>query len=65
MIYVIQTNGKGAHTTADTVKFLTFLSMDEFSKFKTVAERKSSDGHKYWVRFDVVEPGDEFEPVSE
>lgn len=65
MIYVIQTKGKGAHTKADTVKFLTFLSMDEFSKFKTVAERKSSDGHKYWVRFDVVEPGDEFELYSE
>lgn len=64
MIYVIQSNGKG-DGRADYVKLLTFLSDQEAKKHIAKNERKYSDGNKYWVRFDFVEPGVTIENCSE
>lgn len=64
MIYVIESKGKG-QGKADTVMLRTFLSMQEFHKYAETKEMKQSDGHKYWTRFDIVEPGEEIENYSE
>ena len=64
MIYVIQSSGKGIGY-AVTVMLRTFLSDDEASKYISENTRKQSEGHKYWNRFDIVEPGQSVENYSE
>jgi len=64
MIYVIQSNGKG-DGNADSVTFRVFESTQDACNYVDIHEKKYSNGHKHWVRFDIVEPGDVVENFSE
>jgi hypothetical protein len=55
MIYVIQSNGKG-QGKADTIKLLIFPAYKDAFDHIDINERRNSDGHKHWTRFDIVEP---------
>jgi hypothetical protein len=64
MIYVIESKGKG-DSRADYVTLRTFLSEREANVYIQKYTQKNSDGHKYWTRFDIVEPGERIEPYAE
>lgn len=64
MIYVIESQGKG-DSHADYVRLLTFLSAREVNLHIKSSTEKNSEGHKYWTRFDIVEPGETIEPYAE
>jgi hypothetical protein len=64
MIYVIQSNGKG-ESPADFVTFLTFPSYEVAEQYIDKNTQKYSDGHKYWTRFDIVNPDQQIELYAE
>jgi hypothetical protein len=64
MIYVIQSNGKG-ESPADFVTLLTFPSYEVAEQYIGNKTQKNSEGHKYWTRFDIVNPGQQIEPYAE
>ena len=61
MIYVIKLSGEGPNSRAEEYQFLTFPTLGHANAFIEKHTKKSSDGHKYWTRFDIVQPGDTFE----
>lgn len=64
MIFVLESNGKG-NNPADYVTLLTFDSLVDALTFIKSKEKRESDGHKYWTRFDIVEPGERIENYAE
>ena len=64
MIYVIESQGKG-NGRADTVMLRTFLNDNEAANYVSLNVKRFSDSHKYWVRFDIVDPGEKVENNAE
>jgi hypothetical protein len=60
MIYVIQSEGKGANR-ADKIKFLIFNQRTEANEFILNNEMKYSDGNKYWTRLNLLEQNETIE----
>lgn len=64
MIYVLKTQGK-SDGRADFVTLLVFDSIGEANVYILDKQQLYSDGHKYWVNFEIVLPGEEIETIPD
>lgn len=60
MIYVLALSGKG-DSKADHVALMTFDNNENAVSYIRETERLQSEGHKYWMEFNIVLPGEAIE----